>query len=103
MHPRPWLLSLLVFYYLCSTLPIPASEALPRLSLTQAVATALENHPSLKRLVEETEAAKAQEGVAVSGFLPQITLEASARKGPSSAPGFGFSGLANSPPGQNTR
>jgi outer membrane protein len=74
---------------------------LPRLSLTQAVATALENHPSLKRLVEEIEAAKAQEGVAASGFLPQITLEALGKEGPSSAPGFGFSGLANSTIVQN--
>lgn len=100
MRSRHWPLSWLIFH-LCLTLPVPASEALPRLSLTQAVASALEHHPSLKRLTEETEAAKAQEGVAVSGFLPQITLEALGKEGPSSAPGFGFSGLANSTIVQN--
>ncbi|MGH8057516.1 MAG: TolC family protein, partial [Candidatus Entotheonellia bacterium] len=73
-----------------------AELAPPALSLDQALAIALDHHPSLKRLGEERLAAEAQEEVAKSAFLPRVTLEALGKEGPSSAPGFGFRGLANS-------
>lgn len=73
----------------------------PSLPLDQALATALEHHPSLKRLGEEGLAAEAQEDVAKSAFFPRITLEALGKEGPSSAPGFDFRGLANSTIVQN--
>lgn len=97
----PVLLSLALFLWAGLPALAAAIEGRSALPLAQAVVIALEHHPSLRRLTEETEAAKAQEGVAASGFLPQITLEALGKEGPSSAPGFGFSGLANSTIVQN--
>lgn len=79
----------------------PAEPTASSLSLEQALATALEHHPSLMRLGEEGLASRAQEDVAKSTFFPRLTLEALGKEGPSSAPGFGFHGLANSTIVQN--
>jgi len=78
-----------------------AELAAPSLSLDEALTTALERHPSLKRLGEEGLAAEAREEVAKSAFFPRVTLEALGKEGPSSAPGFGFRGLTNSTIVQN--
>ncbi|MGH8581245.1 MAG: TolC family protein [Gammaproteobacteria bacterium] len=78
-----------------------AELAAPSLSLDAALTTALERHPSLRRLGEEGLAAEAREEVAKSAFFPRVTLEALGKEGPSSAPGFGFRGLANSTIVQN--
>lgn len=68
----------------------------PPLSLKQAIAQALQKHPSLTRLNETRQAAEAREKVEASNFLPRLTLEALEKDGPASAPGFGFTGLVNS-------
>lgn len=73
----------------------PLTAPPPTLSLQQAVATALQKHPSLIRLDETRQAAEARERAAASDFLPRLTIEAIEKDGPSSAPGFGFSGLVN--------
>lgn len=78
-----------------------AELAAPSLSLDAALTTALERHPSLRRLGEEGLAAEAREEVAKSAFFPRVTLEALGKEGPPSAPGFGFHGLANSTIVQN--
>lgn len=78
------------------------TPAAPPLSLSQALATALRKHPSLTRLDEARQAAEAREREAASDLLPHLTLEALEKDGPPSAPGFGFSGLANSTLTQHT-
>jgi outer membrane protein TolC len=73
-----------------------APSAPPTLSLKQAVALALQKHPSLTRMDETRRAAEAREQAEASAFLPRLTFEAVGKEGPTSAPGFGFSGLVNS-------
>jgi outer membrane protein len=89
--------------FLCFLLCSPAiGQALapqappPKLSLEQAIANALRQHPSLIRLDETRQAAEARERAEASAFLPRLTLEAIGKEGPTSVPGFGFSGLVNS-------
>ncbi|MEW6279691.1 MAG: TolC family protein [Candidatus Eremiobacterota bacterium] len=68
----------------------------PTLSLEQAVEEALLHHPSLERLAELRMAAAARVGQAESAALPQLTLEAVVREGPTSGLALGFAGLSNS-------
>ncbi len=91
--------SLLLSLFLYSSAIGQASVAQappPKLSLDQAIANALRQHPSLIRLDENRQSAEARERLEASGFLPRLTLEGIGKEGPTSAPGFGFSGLVNS-------
>jgi multidrug efflux pump subunit AcrB/outer membrane protein TolC len=90
------LILLCSLYLILPPIPARASEMAPRLTLDDAVMTALEKHPSLDRLDEERLASLSRRRRASSDFFPRLTIEAVAKDGPTGAPGFGFNGLVNS-------
>src|SRR5579872_137647 len=69
--------------------PLQAQEAPPRLTLDQALQTALKQHPSLQRTEAQAGAAAARVGQARAGWMPLIVLQGTATDGPLGAPAFG--------------
>lgn len=67
----------------------------PRLTLPEAIRTALQRHPSLVRRAEDRAAAVAREQRAASEERPHFGIEALGKDGPAGAPNFSFPGLAN--------
>lgn len=68
---------------------LQAQENLPHLSLEQAYANALKQHPSLVRAQAQVNAAGARARQAEAGMLPTVTLQGTATDGPLGAPAFG--------------
>lgn len=75
--------------------PLPARADGP-LTLEEAAARALRQHPSLSRSREERLAAEARVGAAASAAKPRVDFQGIVKDGPTSAPGFGMNGLVNS-------
>ncbi len=75
----------------------PCRAQSQKLTLDEAVKTALKQHPSLRRLDSLTQAARARATAAKSGALPFVDFGASATTGPSGSPAMGLRGLAGTP------
>ncbi|MHB2019812.1 MAG: TolC family protein [Candidatus Xenobia bacterium] len=75
---------------------LAVAQDVPRLTLQQALGTAMVHHPRLRRSAEATAAAQAEIQQAVSQQRPHLTVETLARYGPTGAPNFGLVGLVNS-------
>jgi outer membrane protein len=65
------------------------SNVIANLSLEEAIAQALEHHPSLIRAKGESEIARARVGQARSGQMPMIAVQGMISNGPLGAPTFG--------------
>jgi outer membrane protein TolC len=75
--PRPrWL-----FLLLAGTLGIPAASAQPRLTLQQAIQSALENNPQLAAASAESDAAAARVEQARAAWLPRVDFSQSFTRG----------------------
>src|SRR5262249_32842316 len=78
--------------------PAPQTAQLPKLTLDEAISTALARHPSLRRAREEVLAAEARTKQARSVYFPQISTSEFAKQGLSGASGaLGLRGLVTSP------
>jgi outer membrane protein TolC len=77
-------------------LQLGTAQERSRVTLDQAVAQALAHHPSLLRSQENRLELESTRQTAESRLYPQISLEAIAKDGPSSAPNLNALGLVNS-------
>ncbi len=76
----------------------PPAASAPRLTLDEAIRTALQQHPSLRRVREAILAAEARTEQAKAGYFPQISASGFAKQGLSGASGvLGLRGLVTSP------
>lgn len=88
---------LLVFFTTVKAQQQPASPR-AKITLDEAIRTALARHPSLQRVREEIAAADARTKQARSGYFPHITTSAFGKQGLSGASGaLGLRGLVTSP------
>ena len=87
---------LILFILLMCTFPVPVGAEPPGLTLAQALQTSMREHPSLKRLQENRQAALSRERSSASDLHPKIAWETMAKDGPTGAPGLGLTGLVNS-------
>lgn len=101
----------IAFFFVCSnqgvsaqtelaSLPSSTTQTAPpsKLTLDEAIRTALARHPSLRRAQEEILAAEARTKQARSGYFPQISTSGFAKQGLSGASGaLGLRGLVTSP------
>src|SRR5262245_13041449 len=78
--------------------PSPQTAPAPRLTLDEAIHTALARHPSLRRAREEILAAEARTKQTRSAYFPQISTSQFAKQGLAGASGaLGLRGLVTSP------
>ncbi len=76
----------------------PPAASPPALTLDEAIRTALQQHPSLRRAREAVLAAKARTEQAKSAYYPQLSASGFAKQGLSGASGaLGLRGLVTSP------
>lgn len=98
--PTNIFLSAFLLLVLLTTVKAQDPQATPRAKLTlcEAIQTALSRHPSLQRAREEIAAADARTNQARAGYFPQITTSAFGKQGLSGASGaLGLRGLVTSP------
>ncbi len=74
-----------------------AQNAPSRLTLDQAMRSALAKHPSLQRALHLTGAAKERVREAQAGIMPSLAIQSTATNGPAGAPAMGLQGLAGDP------
>src|SRR5579871_6548725 len=72
-----------------SSIGVSAQEAPAALTLDQAFATALKQHPALQQADAQVGAAKARVQQARAGMMPSLVLQGTATDGPLGAPAFG--------------
>ncbi|HLK59163.1 MAG TPA: TolC family protein [Chthonomonadaceae bacterium] len=92
------ILRLVLFCALATAgLPAVAQDAPRKLTLEEAMRTALKQSPALQQTTHQAAAAGARVRQAQAGFLPTLSVQSSATDGPLGAPPLGLQGLAGDP------
>lgn len=96
---RDMVMTALLLLVLClPTIAQTSSHSLPRLTLDEAIRTALREHPDVRQARAALEAARARTAQARADYFPHIDVSGFGKQGLSGASGaLGLSGLVTSP------